>query len=140
MKPNKPINLGNILRITVVIELISIFASIAIGEYLMKDLPVSLQNYWAWEENRGFTTFEIVLMFISLFFLLVYFVAALGLIFLKQWAKFPYLVAGLSMFILSPLLGPDVSHGLEAAIADVGVACFGINLALLLFCNVFPNQ
>jgi len=131
-----------ILRCIVALQFIFTFVFVAVDFYIVESLPNLLKEYLISEENRDLTTFEIVFALTSIPLLLIYVVSAVGLFFLKPWAKTPYVFVNIAMVLTVPFLGPTVEHAITSTIGSIESVLLGLTFGLLYFSDTLslPNK
>ena len=128
------------LRVALVLQLISLCASLSIGSAFESHLPEQLQQYLALELERESTSIELYALFAGLPLVVAYFISAVGLFFLKKWAKWIYICSGILMYPLTVFSAPTVEHSLATVIGEFEPLSFGFVICILLYTNVLNRR
>ncbi len=102
-------------------------------------LPVELQVYLDHQWDDEISIIEIVGACLVLVILLVHLFAAVGLIFVKGWARKAFLYSTFSLFMFLPFTGPAVDHAISYTIDGISVMIMGMIIGLLLFTDDYQQ-
>jgi hypothetical protein len=124
------------LRIAIVCEWVLVAVGAALSFTLEDTLPIQLREYLEWEANQDLTALDLGLgaTFSALF--IAYLGSSLSLFLLRRWARWMYLACVIGIYILMPLAGPTVEHGLADTVDGVSEVLSGVIIALIFFTNV----
>lgn len=133
---NKPMNTKLVLRVAIVCEWVFGAISLVLSFTLEDTLPIQLREYLEWEANQDLTVLDLGLgvTFVALF--IAYLGSSLSLFLLRRWARWMYLACVIGIYILIPLAGPTVEHGLADTFDGVSEVLSGVIIALTFFTNV----
>ena len=121
------------IKILAIANIISLPVVVILSLYLESYLPPLLIDFLAQEAERESTNLELIVGFISIPVLLVHLVALFGVLLFKQWSRITLLYTSVLFYLLTPLLGPYVDHGVSATLDSFSSFILGALLALLFF-------
>lgn len=124
------------LRIAIVCQWVLVAVSVPLSFALEHTLPIQVREYLEWEANRDLTTLDLVLMTTLLVLVIGYLVSSVSLFLLRKWARWMYLACVIVGYILVPLGGATVEHGLAYTLGDVSEMLSGVIIALVFFTDV----
>lgn len=125
--------LSTILRWCLVLEWVFIGASIVASSLLEPSLPEPLAA-WLRAESEGDLTAREIMLFIAVVPLLVsMIVATVGLLCLRRWAAWLYLITNVVGTLLMTLTGPTVEHAFADALDEIGIVLSGMVIAIAFF-------
>lgn len=133
-------SLRNVLRVSLVLEWITIIFYVLLTYVLETSLPVQLQDYLKWEISQELTSSEAMELAFIIIDFVMYVISSVGLFFFKAWAKKMYIFIGVFFILSSIVSDPVVEHSLTYAVGSIQYICFGFILALLLFTNVYDDN
>lgn len=118
------------LRVCLAIFWILGIASIIATLALESSLPQPLATWLKENEEKAISGSDLPLLALVLLAILSLINGTIGLLFLKRWGVWPYLVALVLIMILTPFWGPTVLHPLAAALADASAVTSGMVIVL----------
>ncbi|MCB2184725.1 MAG: hypothetical protein KQH63_22090 [Desulfobulbaceae bacterium] len=133
-------NNKSILRLLIVAEWLLLAISIYISIFLESYLPQELQNYLLAESTAETTKQEDILIIASLVILAAYLISSIMLLLLKKWAKWPYLLSMVVLFLIAPFAGPTVEHSTADTIAEISTLISGMILSLIFFTDTLSGN
>jgi cell division protein FtsW (lipid II flippase) len=131
---------SSVLRLCVVGELILVVLGLVLSSWLENRLPPPLRDWLAAEAEREATVIEQCLFPVLGLVLVLSLVASIGLLFLRRWAAWLYLISlGLGS-MLFPFTGPTVEHPIPDALDDLSLVCAGLILGLAFFTDALVRS
>lgn len=131
---------SSVLRIFVVLEWVAIAGGIVLSILLEPRLPEPLRDWLAAEVEREVDLSEIVLLILAIPMLLGALIGSIGLLFLKRWAAWLYLISLIIGFLIFPFMGPTVEHGMADVFLEVASVISGMIIALAFFSDALPAK
>ncbi len=126
-------NTKNTLRVFVILEWILIIGAISCSVALESRLPHELQNWLVSEEAEGNT----IIAFLFIPALIGALVGSIGLLFLKRWAAWLYLVC--TIIVAVPDGQPVVEDSITAAADEISILLAGIIIGISFFSNALSE-
>jgi len=120
-------NTKNTLRVLVILEWILIIGAISCSASLESGLPEDLQSWLASEEADG----SAIVAFSFIPVLIGALVGSIGLLFLKRWAAWLYLVC--TIILAVPVGQPVVEDSISAAMDEISILIAGIIIGISFF-------
>lgn len=124
-----------IIKRFVILELTLMITGFVLSFSLESKLPDLLQEYLAFQSESDINTTDLFVLCSGIPLMIIYLVAAVGLLLTKTWAKNLYALGTIAGLLLSPFLGPTVEHAMTAATFELSSLTEGAILALLFFSN-----
>ena len=126
---------STVLRICVVLEWVFVGVAIALSFLLESTLPAPLRDWLATQaEAEGDLAPHEIALFIGMIPVLVCVLAgSIGLLFLKRWAAWLYLISVIIGYLLVPFMGPTVEHGVVDAFYEMATLLSGLIIGLAFF-------
>ena len=103
------------------------------------ELPDGLREYLATRPRPELSVAELPLILIGGVFLVGGPICAVGLMFMKRWARFGLSVIYLLNILGVAFLGPTVRPALDSAIGELGVVAVGFGLGVAWFSDALPR-
>jgi len=120
-------NTSNTLRVFVILEWILIIGAISCSASLESSLPQDLKNWLASEEAEG----SAIVAFSFIPALIGALVGSIGLLFLKRWAAWLYLVC--TIILAVPDGQPLVEDSITASVGEISLLISGIIIGMSFF-------
>lgn len=76
---------------------------------------------------------EVSILLVMIPLLFCQFVGSVGLLFLKKWAAWLYLISLINGFFLFPFLGPTVEHAVADTMDGISILLSGLIIGLAFF-------
>jgi hypothetical protein len=124
---------STVLRICVVLEWTFLGLGIVSSFLLESSLPDPLRDWLAADAEGDIALREVGLLVVMIPLLLCALVGSIGLLFLKRWAAWLYLISLIIGYALFPFMGPTVEHALADAADDMAVLLSGLIIGLAFF-------
>jgi hypothetical protein len=124
---------STVLRICVVLEWVLVGWVLALSYSLESSLPAALRDWLAADAERDLGLRVVALVVVMVPSLLAWLVGSIGLLFLKRWAAWVYLISLIVSLTLSPLFGPTVEHGSASAVNATATLLAGLIIGLAFF-------
>ena len=124
---------ARILRFAVIAELPLIAISVACSFALEESLPAELQ-VWATNAPEE-ASWMLIAFYVAL--LGPMFTGFVGLIMLKRWARWPYLIS--TLIAHAPIFGPSVQHEIAASFHELATLISGVVIALCFFTDALQK-
>jgi hypothetical protein len=124
---------ATVLRICVVLEWVFLGVAIALSFLLESSLPAPLRDWLAAEAEADLAPQEVALLIVMIPLLLSALVGSIGLLFLKRWGAWLYLISTIIGYALFPFTGPTVEHAVADAFDEVAILLSGLIIGLAFF-------
>lgn len=121
------------LRVAVICEWGFLLLAILLDAILESSLPEQLQAYLEWERSQTFSLNEWFLLIQTPLFLIGYATASIGLLLLKRWSKWLYLIVLIFGFAPTLISGPIVEHAFVDLVVEVQTLLSGLILGIVFF-------
>lgn len=131
---------STVLRICVLSEWVLVGISITLSLFLESHLPTPLQEWLTTEAEQDLQPYEAFLLGGGFLLLLFALAGSVGLLFLKRWGAWLYLLSLVIGYLLFPFMGPTVEHGLADAVDELSVMLSGLVLGLAFFSDALPGK
>lgn len=131
---------STVLRICVLSEWVLVGISITLSLFLESHLPPPLQEWLTTEAEQDSQPYEAFLLAGGFLLLLFALAGSVGLLFLKRWGAWLYLLSLVIGYLLFPFFGPTVEHGLADAVDELTVMLSGLILGLAFFSDALPAK
>jgi hypothetical protein len=125
------LDLVKVLRAAILLEIALGVAALVASQALRQRLPEPLRAWLAYEDTRDLAAFDWVLAAFALLILVLTIVSMVGVWRLKEWGRALYTATFAVGFLLVPLLGPNVVHGLAYSIETAATTTGGVILGML---------
>ena len=122
-----------VLRVAVICEWGFLILSILLDSILESSLPDQLQAYLEWERSQVFSLNEWFLLLQTPLFFIGYATASIGLLLLKAWSKWLYLIVLIFGFAPALISGPIVYHAVVDLVVEVQTLLSGLILGIVFF-------
>ncbi len=129
-----------VLRLLVSAQLILLPVIVALAFVLEGYLPQQLQDYLRWEQEQALERSELILAIVGLGFLIVWFISLVGLLLVKKWGFWGFLLSFVGLNVLCSFLGPSIYHSSEYVFDTVISALDGAIIALCLWGRPFDEH
>jgi hypothetical protein len=128
------------LRICVVLEWVFMALGIILSLLLESSLPVPLRDWLAADAEQELTLREFAVFLVAVPLITGAVVGSIGLLFLKRWAAWLYLVSLVIGTLLTPFAGPTVEHALTVSANEIAVLLSGLIIGLAFFSDALPRK
>jgi hypothetical protein len=122
-------NLPRVLRALIATEATLGLVGLVAGALLRDSLPEMLQQYLMLHDGPKWTTLD--MLYLVVFALLI--TGWIGLWKLRPWSRRVYTIAQILGLFATPMLGPQVSHGIESMLNELTILTAGVTLGLVWF-------
>ena len=122
-----------VLRLCLVFEWVFVASAVAASFLLESSLPEPLSSWLRAESERDMTGGELIFALTCVPLIISIIVATIGLLCLRRWAAWLYLITAVVGVILMPLSGPHVEHAITDALGEIGSVMSGMVIALAFF-------
>lgn len=133
-------NTKSILRLLIASEWVLIVFGVYLSFVLEKYLPQELQNYLSAESNTELSRQEDILFIAVLAVAICYFASSILLFFMKNWAKWSYLICIIIFALVLPVTGPTVEHSIADTIGEIPTLISGMILSLIFFTDTMCSN
>jgi hypothetical protein len=121
------------LRWCLLLEWVFVLGSVAVSLSLESSLPEPLVTWLNADAERDLSAQEIALHAVLVAIIASLVVATIGLLCLRRWAAWLYLIATVLGMFLVAFTGPTVEHAVADALDDAGMLMSGAVIALAFF-------
>ena len=133
-------NARKALRFAIVVLWLSVAIGLLISYPLESDLPSHLQQYITWDMEQDLSQWQFALMIFGLLLVVAIFVGSIGLFVFRAWARNLFVISWGALLLISPFLGPTVSHCFVSFFSHLGTLSAGIILGIVFFTDAIkPN-
>jgi hypothetical protein len=128
-------NMNNrrVLRICVVLEWVVVIVGVGLAFVLEGSLPDPLKAWLKAEEERGLGQSDYALLCGGVLALVMAILSSVGLLCLRRWASWLYLLAVVLGCLTSLFGGPVVQHVIPDVVDEIAVTISGLILGLAFF-------
>jgi len=137
---NQTMNPSTALRLFVVLELILVIGGVVSAALLEGNLPEPLRQWLVAEAEREPTPQETAVLAILIPVLISSVAGSIGLLLLKRWGAWIFLIALIAGSALMPFTGPTVAHPLADAIDELSLILSGLIIGLAFFTNALRSS
>lgn len=131
---------STMLRWCLVLEWVFILVGMATAFALESSLPAPLAAWLKGEADSDLTSGQFVLVALGIPLIVSMIVATIGLLCLRRWAAWLYLITTVLEFLIMPFTGPTVEHALADALEQVATVLSGIVIALAFFTDSLKKR
>ena len=124
---------STVLRICVVLEWAFVGVAVALSFLLESSLPAPLRDWLAADAEADLAPHEAALLVAMILAMVCVLVGSIGLLFLKRWAAWLYLISVIIGYALFPFMGPSVAHGVADVVGDLATLLSGLIIGLAFF-------
>ena len=124
---------STVLRICVVLEWVFVGMAIALSYLLESSLPAPLRDWLAADAEANLAPHEVAVLIAMIPLLIGVLIGGIGLLFLKRWAAWLYLIAVIIGYALFPFMGPTVEHAVADAFDEMATLLSGLIIGLAFF-------
>lgn len=137
----KPVLNVTVFRSAIVCEWLLVVAGLILSDVLQGSLPGQLQEYLEWEYAKDIAPrVWIFLIYMPIYFV-AYIVGSVGLLMLKPWAKWLYMVAVIDAYVVPAFLPyPVVEHAITSLVYDAEAILSGFIIGVAFFSNVLKKR
>ena len=129
----------SVLRTSVSLMWVLFFLGLALTILLRSSLPSQLRDWRAAQATRGPSAAELVLGLAGGFAFILGGISSVGLVRLRRWAAWPFLVATVVAYALMPFLGPTVEHAATSAVNGAFSVLTGVTLGVAFFTDALKE-
>jgi nitrate reductase NapE component len=129
-----------LLRFFVLLEWAFLLISMKLSFALEHTLPEPLRDWIAADTDAEVSKADLIILFSIVPLLASALVGAIGLLFLKRWAAWVYLVSMVLGYLIVPFTGPSVEHAIAYAVDEVSVVFSGMVIALAFFSDALDPK